>query len=184
LAPAAGAGLGEDLRALALTSLWLGITEIWATGFADAERHLEQGVALARRIGRPYLEFSGLACLAEVALYRSFTLAAERGRQAAELARGHGWTGEPAAGTAYMAVGGALTWQGRLEEAEPWIQRAERTVRAETEPATRQTVHYVRGMLELARGRDGVALAAFDAVERLANRRAAAARPARPARGA
>ena len=29
--------------------------------FAEAERHLEQGVALARRIGRPYLEFNGLA---------------------------------------------------------------------------------------------------------------------------
>ena len=166
----AQSGLGEDLRALALTSLWLGITEIWATGFEEAERHLEEGVALARRIGRPYLEFSGLACLAEVALYRSFVRAAERGRQAVELARGHGWTGEPAVGTAYMAVGAALTWQGRLEEAEPWIQRAERTVRAETEPATRQTVHYVRGMLELARGRDADAVAAFDAVERLADR--------------
>jgi LuxR family transcriptional regulator, maltose regulon positive regulatory protein len=170
VAPAARAVLGEDLRALALTSLWLGITEIWATGFEEAERHVEQGVALARRIGRPYLEFSGMACLAEVALYRSFTLAAERGRQAVELARRHGWTGEPAAGTAYMAVGGALTWQGRLEEAEPWIQHAERTVRAETEPATRQAVHYLRGMLELARGRDADALAAFDAVERLAHR--------------
>ena len=166
----AQSGLGEDLRALALTSLWLGITEIWATGFEEAERHLEEGVALARRIGRPYLEFSGLACLAEVALYRSFVRAAERGRQAVELARGHGWTGEPAVGTACMAVGAALTWQGRLEEAEPWIQRAERTVRAETEPATRQTVHYVRGMLELARGRDADAVAAFDAVERLADR--------------
>ena len=163
-------GLGEDLRAMALTSLWLGITEIWATGFEEAERHLEVGVALARRIGRPYLEFSGLACLAEVALYRSFTLAAERGRQAVELARGHGWTGEPAAGTACMAVGAALTWQGRLEEAEPWIKHAELVVRAETEPATRQAVHYLRGMLELARGRDANALAAFDAVKRLANR--------------
>ena len=30
--------LGEDLRAMALTSLWLGITEIWATGFEEAER--------------------------------------------------------------------------------------------------------------------------------------------------
>jgi LuxR family transcriptional regulator, maltose regulon positive regulatory protein len=166
----AQSGLGEDLRALALTSLWLGITEIWATGFEEAERHLEQGVALARRIGRPYLEFSGLACLAEVALYRSFARAAERGMQAVELARGHGWTGEPAAGTAYMAVGAALTWQGRLEEAESWIQRAERTVRAETEPATRQAVHYVRGMLEVARGRDADAVAAFDAIERLASR--------------
>jgi LuxR family transcriptional regulator, maltose regulon positive regulatory protein len=59
LAPAVRAGLGEELRALALISL--GITELWAARVEDAQRHLEQGVALAHRIGRPYLEFSGLA---------------------------------------------------------------------------------------------------------------------------
>jgi LuxR family maltose regulon positive regulatory protein len=42
--------LGEELRALALISL--GTTEFWAAG-EDPERHLELGVALARRIGRP-----------------------------------------------------------------------------------------------------------------------------------
>ena len=51
-------GLSEDLRAAALISL--GIAEVWAFRFEDAERHLEQGVALARLIGRPYLEFTGL----------------------------------------------------------------------------------------------------------------------------
>ena len=56
---AAQPGLGEELRALALISL--GSTEFWAARFEEAERHLEQGVALARRIGRPYLEFTGLA---------------------------------------------------------------------------------------------------------------------------
>ena len=55
---AAQPGLGEELRALALISL--GSTEFWAARFEEAERHLEQGVALARRIGRPYLEFTGL----------------------------------------------------------------------------------------------------------------------------
>ena len=53
-AGAAELGLGEDLRAAALISL--GIAEVWALRFDDAERHLEQGVALARRTGRPYLE--------------------------------------------------------------------------------------------------------------------------------
>ena len=56
---AAQPALGEDLRALALISL--GITEVWAGRFEEAERHLDQGVALARRIGRPFLEFTGLA---------------------------------------------------------------------------------------------------------------------------
>ena len=34
---------------------------VWTARFEEAERHLEQGVALARRIGRPFLEFTGLA---------------------------------------------------------------------------------------------------------------------------
>src|SRR5260370_41199512 len=64
--------------------------------------HLEQGVALARRIGRPYLEFTGLAYQAAIEVSRSFTRAAERGRQAIELAERHGWTDEPAAGMAFV----------------------------------------------------------------------------------
>jgi LuxR family transcriptional regulator, maltose regulon positive regulatory protein len=56
---AAQPGLGNELRALALISL--GITAFWAARCEEAQRHLEQGVALARRIGRPYLELTGLA---------------------------------------------------------------------------------------------------------------------------
>jgi len=55
VADASRPGLGADLRALALISL--GGTEFWADAYEydDAARHLEQGVALARQIGRPYL---------------------------------------------------------------------------------------------------------------------------------
>ncbi len=161
--------VGEELRALALVSH--GGTEVWTTTrFEEAERHLEQGVALARQVGRPFLEFTGLAYLAEVEIYRSFARAAERSRQAIELAERHGWTDGPAVGVAYLTLGSVLAWQGRPEEAEPWIQRAERIVRAEAEPAVGQAVHYVRGRLELVRGRDADALAAFGAAERLAGR--------------
>ena len=52
-------GLGEELRALALISL--GIAELWSSRLHEAEGHLERGVALARRIGRPFLEINGLA---------------------------------------------------------------------------------------------------------------------------
>jgi LuxR family transcriptional regulator, maltose regulon positive regulatory protein len=162
---AARAGLGEELRALALINL--GIAEYGAARFGEAEPHLEQGVALARRVGRPYLEFTGLAYQAAVEILRSFARAAERGRQAVELAERHGWTDEPAAGIAYQVLGSALVSQGRPDEAEPWVQRAERTVRADAEPAAAVTVHYTRGLLELARGRDADALAAFRAAERL-----------------
>ena len=130
---AAQPGLGEELRALALVSL--GSAEYGAARLEDAAAHLEQGAVLARRVGRPYLEFTGLAYQAPVELERSFARAAECGRQAVELAERHGWTDEPAAGSAYIALAGALTWQGRPDEAEPWVQRAERTVRPEAEPA-------------------------------------------------
>ena len=135
-----------------------------------AERHLEQGVALARRIGRPYLEFTGLAYQAAIEFFSSFTRAVERGRQAVELAERHGWADEPAAGLASLTVGGVLTWQGRLEEAEPWMQRAERTLRVEAEPAVGLLIRMIRGVLELARGQDADALAAFQAADRLAGR--------------
>ena len=168
VAPAARAGLGEELRALALISL--GSAEAWTDRYEDAERHLKQGVALARWVGRPYLEFSGLAYLAVAEIGRSLAAAAERSRQAIELARRHGWSDEPVVGIAYFVLGSALTWQGRLEEAEPWVQRAERTVGADADPAAGTGVHYVRGILELALGRAADALAAFRAAERLAGR--------------
>ena len=170
-APEAAPGLGEELRALALVSL--GSAEYGAARLAEAAAHLEQAVALARRVGLPYLEFTGLAYQAVIELERSFARAAERGRQAVELAERHGWTDEPAAGRAYMAIAGALTVQGRPGEAEPWVQRAERTVRPEAEPAAGAGVRRVRGLLELARGHDADALAAFRAAERLSARLAA-----------
>ena len=164
-------GLGEDLRALALINL--GIAEFWAARLDDAERHLEQGVALARRIRRPVLEFNGLAHQAAIEFERSFALAAERSRDAIELAERHGWTDEPAAGIACMVLAAVLSWQGRPEEAEIWVQRAERTVRAGAEPAAALGVHSARGVFELARGRDADALAAFQGAERLAGHLAA-----------
>ena len=166
---AAQLGLGEELRALALISL--GITEFWTARLDEAERHLEQGRALAQRIGRPFLEFSGLAYGAAVAVVRSpSALAAERSMQAIGLARRHGWTDEPTAGIAYVVLAAGLAWQGRLQEAESWVERAERTVRPEAEPAAAMGVGYVRGLFELARGRDHAVLAAFSAAERLAGR--------------
>jgi LuxR family transcriptional regulator, maltose regulon positive regulatory protein len=167
----APAGLGEELRALALINL--GITEFWTARLEEAERHLAQGVALARRITRPYLEFSGLANQAALEMYQSFARAAERSRQAVELARRHGWTDEPPAGIAYMMLANVLAWQGRLQDAERWMQRAERTVRVNAEPVAGLGVYYVRGLLELARGRDADALAAFQAAKRLAGQLAA-----------
>jgi LuxR family maltose regulon positive regulatory protein len=168
VADAAQPGLGADLSALALISL--GSTELWATASADAERCLERGIALARHGGRPYLEFTGLAYMATHEFYHSFARAAERGRQAVELAEQHGWTDDPAVGIACSVVAVVLTWQGQPDEAEPWIERAERTLTAETQPAAILGILIARGTLELERDRDAAALAALEAGELLARR--------------
>lgn len=166
-ADAAQVGPGEELRALAVITL--GIAEVYAARLGDADRHLEQGVALARRIDRPYLELTGLAHGALVATWRSYVLGERRSRRAIELARRHGWGEDPTAGVAYALLGGALAGQGRLAEAEPWLERAARTVRTEAEPAAAMSLHYYRGLLELARRRNEEALADFQAAERLAD---------------
>src|SRR6266487_3637106 len=158
--------LGEDLRALTLISL--GIAEVWAFRFKDANQHLEQGVALARRIRRPYLELTALAHGAELAALRSYTRGAQRSKQAIDLARQHGWSDEPFVAVAYTVLGGAMVSQGRLAEGERWLGHAARTLRPDVEPAVGMHLHYARGGLEMARGRHADAIAAFRAARQLA----------------
>jgi LuxR family maltose regulon positive regulatory protein len=168
LTPAGTPGRAEELRAMALLSL--GTTE-WRTGrLEEAEQHLEQARALAVRVGRPYLEFASLVSWARAVTARSFALVTEFSTRAIELAGRHGWTDDPLTGDAYLMLGAALVWRGRLAEAEPWIQRAERASRAEAEPAAALGLRYVRAHFELASGRAEDALAAFRAAERQAAR--------------
>ena len=61
-------GLAEDARALTLLNL--GMAGIWTGRREDAERYLEQALALARRIERPYIELGAQAHLAALALSR------------------------------------------------------------------------------------------------------------------
>ena len=80
LAPAGAAdlaelGVGGDLRMLALIDL--GIAELWTARFEEADRHLEDGISLARQLGRPYLEVTGLAYWAQLVSWRSFPLGAQ-----------------------------------------------------------------------------------------------------------
>ncbi len=168
-------GLGEELRALALISL--GVAELWSSRLHEAVGHLERGVALARRIGRPFLEINGLAHWGVAASFRSPALAVERGRQAIELARRHGWGGEPFVAIAYPMLAGSLIWQGELEEAERWLMEGECALRSEVEPATGMLFHLVRGVLEIARGRVEAAPAALRAAGRLPGRLLIAAHP-------
>jgi hypothetical protein len=80
-------------------------TEGWAAGLRithEAEQHLEQTVALARRINRPLLELGALAHLALATYLRSMPLGEERSNQAVELARMNGWSEDPFAGVATL----------------------------------------------------------------------------------
>ena len=85
--------LASDLRAAALMNL--GIVEAWWLRLPDAERHLQEGAALARQIGRPYLEVGCLAELGYASKGRSSATAVRRSREAVALAERHGWGTEP-----------------------------------------------------------------------------------------
>lgn len=167
LAPdAAQAGLADEYRAVTLIDL--GIAELSAFRRHEAERHLEQATALARRIDRPYLEIVSLAHRAHLTSLRSCPQGVERSLQTIELARQHGWSEEPVVAVAQLVLGATMVWQGRLGEAEPWLEHAERTLAAEAQPAAGLELYCARGLLELAHGNDQEALEAFRAVERLA----------------
>ena len=61
----------------------------------------------------------------------------------------------------------ALVWLGRFDEAEWWLERAERTLRPDGEPGSELIGHHARGLVCLAQGRFDEALAAFRAAERM-----------------
>ena len=167
-------GLGEEVRTRVLTDL--GIAEMWAGRLEDAERHLEQGLEEARRISRPMLELHALAHRALLSVFRSLEPVEQRYRpfpappcamQAIELARKHGWEeAAPAAAAAYVALGGATVWRGRLREAESWLDLAERVLGHDTQP-TAAMLYATRGLLEFARGRHAEAAAAYRDAERM-----------------
>ena len=171
--------LGEELRALALISL--GYAQGWSSR-SDQTEHLEEGITLARRISRPYLELTGLAYQSAIEASWSLPGAEEHGRQAIELAERHGWSDETAVGVACTALGGTLAWRGRLDEAVTWLRRAEVTIRPEAEAVAALAVQYIRGQLLLARGQAADALVTFQAAGLLAGRLAAPHPFTRPVR--
>jgi LuxR family maltose regulon positive regulatory protein len=163
-------GLTEDTRAMTLLNL--GMAGVWTGRREDAERYLEQALALARRIDRPYIELGAQAHLAALALSpsrfafpRSASVAEEESRQAVELAHAHGWAKETFAGVAFAALGTLTLWRGRLSEAERWIEQAEDALGTDADPTDAVILHTNRGLLERGRGRAEEALAAFRAAE-------------------
>ena len=159
-------GPAEDLRSLALISL--GMAEYSSLHSDAAERHLGEGLTLARRIEQPYLAVGALGYLALAAGYHSSAMQEKWSAEAIELANQHGWSEEPVAAIACVARAAPLIWSARIDEAEPLLDRAQRGLRAETEPSMGWLLQLNRGLLEVARQRDDEALAAFQEAERLA----------------
>jgi LuxR family transcriptional regulator, maltose regulon positive regulatory protein len=157
--------LGGDLRALALMNL--GVTEAWSLRLADSERHLLEGAALARDIGRPYLEVACLAHLGFASTIHSFDLARQRCEEAIALAARHGWEADPVIAPALATLANALIWTGEFDHGEQWLDRARRATQSDGEPGIRLLVCLTSAILQAARGHYHQALAEFAAAGRV-----------------
>src|SRR5262249_56164093 len=125
---AGGVVCGE--RAVELGALGVvkrGTVETWTLRLADAQTHLEQGLALGRESGRPYLEVGCLAALGVVANgTQRLDIGEDRQREAIAIADRVGWTTHPMVGVAYMSLGSVLIDHGLTTEGERWLGRADR----------------------------------------------------------
>jgi LuxR family transcriptional regulator, maltose regulon positive regulatory protein len=153
--------MGSELRGVALLNL--GIVETWSGRFDDAERHLSEGAALAKTIGRPYLEVACRAHLGFPSKLVSLEAARERGRQAVALAERHGWDDRPILAPALGAVAGLTIWMGEFDDGERWLHRAWEVAEPHIDPAAAVLLHMVTGMLHAGRGQHQSALKEFAA---------------------
>jgi LuxR family maltose regulon positive regulatory protein len=158
-------GQDDELRAALLLNV--GAAELWTGRLEHSGRHLGEALTLARRTGRPYIAVAALAHRALLLTFTSFARARASGAEAVELAAAHGWGEESVVGLAYTVLAALDVWQGRLEAAQGWLDRAQRALAAELEPADGSLLYRTRGALELARGRDREALTALEAAVRL-----------------
>ena len=163
-----GAPAGIELEAFALMNL--GITESWTLRLADAEAHLEHGLALARRLERPYLELGCLSTLGTVGnLTRRLDAAEAHLREAIGIAERLGWSALPLVGVTNINLAAVALQRGRLDEAEEFIRRAEPIMAEAPEPAASVGLCHCRGMLAMAREHFTTALEAFRDGERISD---------------
>ncbi|MCW2890612.1 MAG: LuxR family transcriptional regulator [Actinomycetia bacterium] len=168
--------LGSDLRAVALMNL--GTAEAWTLGLPDAEPHLQEGAALAREVGRPYVEVGCLAQLSFAYIFHaadlpkvdSFATTQRRCREAIALAERSGWGPEPVVAPARMTLAGTRVGLGEFDEGERWVRRTDQALQTEPGPDIRLLLHQTTAMLHAGRGRHREALEEFRAAEDLASR--------------
>lgn len=156
--------LSQGIRVVALFSV--GVAEIWSNRHQEADQHLEEAVALAQRIDSPYLEVIALGHWGLLAALRSLPLALERFRRAIDLAEAHGWNEASVMPMAYAGLAYTLIWAGEVDEAERWLERAQRVHERDREATTALVEELARGFVATLKGRNDAAIAAFRAVER------------------
>jgi len=131
--PTSGAvELNNDARAVALFEL--GIAELWTLNLADAKRHLDDGLSLARRINRPFLEVGCLGYLALIAGTKSLPRQRELATQAVAVADAHGWGTDPIVTMPLATLAIASAGQGRFDEGRQWLDRTRAALPPDAEP--------------------------------------------------
>jgi LuxR family transcriptional regulator, maltose regulon positive regulatory protein len=145
----------------------LGIAELSSLRLEDSRHHLEQALALARRIGRPYLEMVCLAHLALGAIHSGLPVSVARrsAEQAAAIAQAHGWETHHAAAAAFAVEGVTRVWLGRFADGAAWLDRSRHALAHGRAPAIEVLLDNARGLLFLGQRRFEDALAAFRAAE-------------------
>ena len=162
-----GVAVSDDHRASALMNL--GIAELWSLHLDDARRDLEEGLAVARRIGRPYLEIGCLGHLALAAVLSGSPMPAalRLSEEAVTIAKAHGWGTHRILAPAVAGGAVTLTWLGRFDEAQGWLDQVERAQPPDAELEPEPILHHARGFLRLGQGRYGEALKEFRAAQRM-----------------
>ena len=162
------AAIGPELRGVALMNL--GIVEMWSRRYDDAERHLSEGAALARTIGRPYLE---VACRAHQVFPTKHVLLAtarERGREAVTLAERYGLGDRPIIAPALGSLAFWAIWTGEFDQGERRLRRAWEVAEPQIDPAPAVILHLAAGMLHAGRGQQPLALEEFRAAAQAQSR--------------
>jgi LuxR family maltose regulon positive regulatory protein len=159
-------GLREgDLLAMTLTEL--GIAAMWAGRLEEGERHLDRALVAARRLGRPRLELLALAHRPIAGIFRVQPTGEEGARDAIELARKYGLEEDAAVAVAYIVLGTAHIWRGRVEEAEHWLELGESGLAQEANAAAELVLYACRQLLEFIRGQPAQAMTYLRAAERM-----------------
>ena len=154
-------GMDTELRAVALMNL--GIVETWSGRFADAQRHVGEGAAVAQAIGRPYIEVSCRAYQTFPSGTTPFATARARGREAIAVAERYGLHDRAVLAPAWAALASTALWTGEFEEGERCLRRGWAAAHGEIEPAVAVFLHMVTGMLHAGRGEQQPALEAWTA---------------------